>query len=94
MVASAVFFIRQNTNRSQQIAACKRTFKGLPISEFLFFVSESVSGSVKFWYVTKTVPPFWPNWSHDNVHPHLITALAFVPDSEDIVVGSYGSEVS
>lgn len=64
-----------------------------PSNEFLFFVSGSVSGSVKFWFVTKTVPPFWSQiWSH-NVHQHPITAIAFVPNSEDIVVGSYGSEV-
>jgi WD40 repeat protein len=68
--------------------------KSHPSSEFLFFVSGSASGSVKFWYVAKTVPPFWSQiWSHDNVHLHPITALAFVSNSEDIMVGSCGSEV-
>ena len=33
-------------------------------------------------------------WSHDNVYPHPITALTFVPDSKDIVIGSfYGNKV-
>jgi WD40 repeat protein len=67
--------------------------KSHPSSEFLFFVSGSASGAVKFWYVAKTDPPFWSQiWSH-NVHQHPITAIAFVPNCEDIVVGSYGSEV-
>ena len=67
--------------------------KSHPSNEFLFFVSGSSGGSVKFWYVTKTVPPLWsPIWSH-NVHEYPITAIAFVPNSEDIMVGCYGSEV-
>ena len=65
-----------------------------PNNEFLVFISGYACGSVKFWYVAKTVPPFWRQiWSHDNVHPHPITALAFVPGFDDIVVGSYGNEV-
>ncbi|XP_028393317.1 apoptotic protease-activating factor 1-like isoform X2 [Dendronephthya gigantea] len=68
--------------------------KSHPSNEFAFFVSGSVSGSVKFWYVTKTVPPFWSQlWSHDKIHANPITTLAFVPKSEDIVIGSYGSKV-
>ena len=39
--------------------------------------------------------PLWSLvWSHDNVYPHPITALTFVPDSKDIVIGSfYGNKV-
>ena len=65
-----------------------------PSNDFLYFISGSSSGSVKLWYITKTVPPIWSQmWSHDHIHPHAITALAFVPHSEDVVSGSYGNEV-
>ena len=59
------------------------------------FSSGSVSGSVKLWKFVETVPPsFMLVWSHDKIHPNAITALAFVPDSDDIVVGScYANEV-
>lgn len=58
------------------------------------FVSGSSSGSVKLWSVTKTDPPLWTEiWSHDHVHAHPITAMAFVPDSQDILIGSYGCKV-
>ena len=68
--------------------------KSHPSNDFLYFASGSASGSVKLWYVTKTVPPVWSQmWSHDNVHQHPITALTFVPHSEDVVSGSYGNEV-
>ena len=42
-----------------------------------------------------TFTPLWSLvWSHDNVYPHPITALTFVPDSKDIVIGSfYGNKV-
>ncbi len=62
----------------------------------LRFVSASASGSLKLWnVVTETVPPsLRPIWSHNNIHPNTITCTAFVPDSEDIVIGSsYGSKV-
>ena len=63
-----------------------------PKKSFLYFASGSSSGSVKLWFVTKT--GLWKEiWSHDKVHPHPITALAFVPDSKDILIGSYGNEV-
>ena len=59
-------------------------------NEFLFFVSGSAGGSVILWYVQ---PPIWSRiWSH-NVHEYPITAIEFVPNCEDILVGSYGSEV-
>ena len=65
-----------------------------PSNDFLYFISGSISGCVKLGYVTKTVPPAWCEmWSHDNVHSYPITALAFVPNSEDVVSGSYGNEV-
>ena len=85
-------------------------------ASLLHFVSGSVSGCVKLWYVSKTresgstsqninslfcclggakFTPLWSLvWSHDNVYPHPITALTFLPDSEDIVIGSfYGNKV-
>ena len=62
----------------------------------LRLVSGSVRGSVKVWNVVRTVPLSRnPIWSHDNIHPDPITSLAFVPDSEDIVIGScHSREVS
>jgi WD40 repeat protein len=64
-------------------------------ANLLHFVSGSASGCVKLWYITETVPPWWSQvWSHDNVCPLPITALTFVPDSEDILIGSfYGNKV-
>ena len=63
--------------------------KSNPRDIFLRFASGSVSGSVKLWRFVETVPPsFMAVWSHDNIHPNAITALAFVPNSEDIVIGS------
>ena len=79
-------------------------------ASLLHFVSGSACGCVKLWYVSKTREsgstsqninslfcslPLWSQvWSHDNVYPHPITALTFVPDSKDIVIGSfYGSKV-
>ena len=68
--------------------------KNYPNNDFLYFASGSISGCVKLGYITKTVPPVWCKvWSHDNIHPYAITALAFVPNSEDVVSGSYGNEV-
>ncbi|XP_028408749.1 apoptotic protease-activating factor 1-like isoform X2 [Dendronephthya gigantea] len=68
--------------------------EGHPSNEYLYFLSGSENGSVKLWYVTKTTPPVWSQmWSRDCIHSHLITALAFVPNSEDVVSGSYGNEV-
>jgi WD40 repeat protein len=65
-----------------------------PAGVIHFFVSGSASGCVKLWYVSKTVPPLWSQiWSHDDVYPHPITALAFVPHSEDIVIGSFDDKV-
>ena len=53
------------------------------------FVSGSAGGCVTLWSVSKTVPPLWSQmWSHDNVYPHSIADVAFVPHSEDIVIGS------
>ena len=75
---------------SEAITQLKNRQRG----SFLYFVSGSSSGSVKLWFVTKTDPPLWKEiWSHDHVHLHPITALAFVPDSQDILIGSYGCEV-
>ena len=79
-------------------------------ASLLHFVSGSTSGCVKLWYVSKAresgstsqninsgakFTPLWSLvWSHDNVYPHPITALTFVPDSKDIVIGSfYGNKV-
>lgn len=68
--------------------------EGHPSNEFLYLLSGSENGSVKLWYVTKTTPPEWSQmWSHNCVHSHPITSLAFVPNSEDVVSGSYGNEV-
>ena len=55
----------------------------------LRLVSGSVRGSVKVWNVVETVPLSRKLiWSHDNIYPDPITSLVFVPDSEDIVIGS------
>ena len=63
--------------------------KSNPRDIFLRFASGSVSGTVKLWRFVETVPPsFMLVWSHDNIHRNAITALAFVPNSEDIVIGS------
>ena len=69
--------------------------KSNPSDMSLRFASGSASGSVKLWKFVETVPPsFMLVWSHDNIHPSAITALAFVPNSEDIVIGScYDNEV-
>ncbi len=62
--------------------------KSNPKDISLRFASGSASGSVKLWKFVETVPPsFMPVWSHDKIHPNAITALAFVPDSDDIVIG-------
>ncbi len=63
--------------------------KSNPKDISLRFASGSVSGSVKLWKFVETVPPsFMLVWSHDKIHLNAITALAFVPDSDDIVIGS------
>ena len=65
-----------------------------PQNEFLYFASGSKNGTVKLWYVTKTDPPVWIQIrSYEKVHFHPITALAFIPGSEDIVCGSYGDDI-
>ncbi|CAB4006811.1 WD40 repeat domain-containing [Paramuricea clavata] len=70
--------------------------KSNPTGFLHLLVSGSASGRVTLWCVSKTVPPLWSQiWSHDNVYPHLIADVAFVPHSEDIVIGScYDSKVS
>ncbi len=63
--------------------------KSNPKDISLRFASGSVSGSVKLWKFVETVQPSsMLVWSHDKIHPNAITALAFVPDSDDIVIGS------
>ena len=65
-----------------------------PQDEFLYFASGSKNGTVKLWYVTETAPPVWSQIrSYEKVHSHPITALAFLPGSNDIVCGSYGDDV-
>ena len=49
------------------------------------FVSGSFGGSVKLWKVDKNLPTLM--WSHDNIFSAPITALAFVPRSNDIIIG-------
>ena len=87
-------YVEQHMHNHQAHSEAVTQLESRPKKSFLYFVSGSSSGSVKLWFVTKTSPPLWTEiWSHDNVHPHLITALAFVPDSQDILIGSYGNEV-
>ena len=87
-------YVEQHMHNHQAHPEAVTQLESRPKKSFLYFVSGSSSGSVKLWLVTKTIPPLWTEiWSHDNVHPHPITALAFVPDSQDILIGSYGSEV-
>lgn len=65
-----------------------------PSNDFLYFLSGGENGSVKLWYLTGLNPPTWINiWSLDKVHDHPVTALAFIPGSEDVVAGSYGNVV-
>ena len=52
---------------------------------FLRFVSGSFGGSVKLWNIRKNLPTLM--WSHDNIYSAPITALAFVPRSNDIIIG-------
>ncbi len=69
--------------------------KSIPRDISLRFASGSVSGSLKLWKLVETVSPsFMLLWSHDNIHPTAITAMAFVPNSDEIVIGShYDSKV-
>ncbi|CAB3979378.1 WD40 repeat domain-containing [Paramuricea clavata] len=87
-------YVKQKNYKHQAHSKAVSQVKSVPVS-LLHFVSGSASGCVKLWYVTETVPPLWSQiWSHDNVYPHPITALTFVPDSGDIVIGSfYGNKV-
>ena len=86
--------VKQKNYKHQAHSEDVSQVKSDPAS-LLHFVSGSASGGVKLWYVTETLPLLWSQiWSHDNVYPHPITALTFVPDSEDIVIGSsYGNKV-
>ena len=52
---------------------------------FRRFVSGSISGSVKLWNVEKNLQTLM--WSHDDIYFAPITALAFVPESNDIIIG-------
>ena len=54
------------------------------------FISGCFGGSVKLWKVEKKLPTLM--WSHDNIYSAPITALAFVPRSDDIIIGC-GSKV-
>ena len=63
-------------------------------NKFLYFVSGYEDGSVKLWFLIDTQTPRWINlWSCENVHDYPVTALAFIPGSEDIVAGSSGNDV-
>ena len=55
---------------------------------FRRFVSGCIGGSVKLWKVEKKLPTLM--WSHDNIYSAPITALAFVPRSDDIIIGCGG----
>ena len=57
---------------------------------FRRFVAGSVSGAVKLWNLKKNLVTLM--WSHDNIYSAPITALAFVPSSDDIIIGC-GSKV-
>ena len=58
-------------------------------ADFLNILSGSENGTVKFWLLTSTTPPEWITlWSHEGVHAYPITALAFIPGSEDVVSAS------
>ena len=57
---------------------------------FRRFISGCIGGSVKLWKVEKKLPTLM--WSHDNIYSAPITALAFVPRSDDIIIGC-GTEV-
>ena len=60
----------------------------------LFVLSGSENGTVKFWFLTNTSPRVWiTRWSLEGVHAYPITALAFVPGSEDVVSASYDNVV-
>ena len=52
---------------------------------FRRFVSGSIGGSVKLWNVENNLRTLM--WSHDNIYSGPITALAFVPCSDDIIIG-------
>ena len=87
-------YVEQHMHNHQAHSEAVTQLESHSKKSFLYFVSGSSSGSVKLWFVTKTTPPVWTKiWSRDNVHPHPITVLAFVPDSQDILIGSYGNEV-
>ena len=86
--------VEQNDYNHQAHPEAVSQVKSDPTRRLQFVVSGSDSGCVKLWYVSKTVPPSWSQiWSNDNVCPHPITALAFVPYSDDILIGSHGGEV-
>ena len=62
--------------------------------DFLYILSGSENGTVKFWLLTSTTPRVWITlWSHEGVHAYPITALAFIPGSEDVVSASYDNVV-
>ena len=63
-------------------------------NKFLYFVSGYEDGSVKLWFLTDMNPPEWIDiWFHEKVHAYPVTALAFIPESGDVVSGSFDNVV-
>ncbi|XP_046845637.1 apoptotic protease-activating factor 1-like [Xenia sp. Carnegie-2017] len=68
--------------------------QGHPNEEYLYFAVGTQCGSVKLWFVEKSTPPkLIEIWSHEKVHLHPITALAFMHGAEDVLCGSYDNFV-
>ena len=66
-----------------RLASCIRDDK------FLYFLSGSKNGTVKFWFLTNTTPRVWILlWTLEGVHAYPVTAFAFIPGSEDVVSAS------
>ena len=75
----------KSLNKFQAHSNCITQVRGDLEDPFRRFVSGCIGGSVKLWKVEKKLPTLM--WSHDNIYSAPITALAFVPRSDDIIIG-------
>ena len=91
-----VFFATDRAPETHQghNGAVTRLASCIKDGDFLYILSGSENGTLKFWLLTSTTPRVWITlWSHEGVHAYPITALAFVPGSEDVVSASYDNVV-
>ena len=91
-----VFFATDRAPETHQghNGAVTRLASCIKDGDFLFVLSGSENGTVKFWLLTSTTPLVWiTRWTLEEVHAYPITALAFVPGSEDVVSASYDNVV-